>query len=221
MSLKITYDELRRHVGRHLGFDRSPSNWEADQATDVADIVRDGVRGFYWPKVDGVSEHKWSFLCPIATVTMSSDLDRYDLPEDFVRLCNSFTFKSEQSRRCLDKVDEKSIRSMADRNGVPLYFAIRPKPQAENRYEMLVHPTPDDEYTLEYRYEKSPPELGDGNPEHLGSAAHSQTLLLSCIASAERTLNVESSMRSEGGINIVSQFQAALLASIALDQQVY
>lgn len=222
--MKISYSDLQREIARYLGFDRSSANWDATQSLDVSDIILAGIRDFYWPPMlEGVPVHKWSFLCPVDTVTLSVGNGDYDLPDDFVRLCSDFTFLENDKKVRLANVDESEIRAMRSTNhrqSVPLYCALRPKSQLEDRYEVLLYPTPDDPMTIEFRYEKMPEALSDGNPYHLGSAAHSQTLLMACLMNADRVLNKESVDASQGGLHM-QRFAAALRTSIGIDQQVY
>lgn len=224
MSLKISYDELRREIGRYLGFDRTPANWDAVQAQDVADIIRGGIRNFYWPpSLEGVPSHKWSFLSPTDTVSVSKTATEYDLPSDFVRLCADFTYSHNDKGGTLANVTEDVIRSLNSSEalrGRPKYCAIRAKEQAVDRYELMLYPSPDVSYTLQYRYEKLPDELSGDNPYHLGSAAHSETVLAACLMVADKMLNKESADAVGGGLNY-QQFASCLRASIALDQEVY
>jgi hypothetical protein len=124
----------------------------------------------------------------------------------------------------LSRANEEEIRILRvtdELSDLPSYFAIRPKEHSEDRYELLVYPTPNEATDIEYRYEMRPEAtLSAGNPYHLGSAAHSQTFLMACLMNADRALNKEDVEQSGGGL-YAKQFREHLLASIALDQQVY
>lgn len=65
-ALALTYTELRRWIGRQIGKDRDPSAWSSVTGTDAADILRSGLRQFYWPPVlaGESTPHVWSFLQP-------------------------------------------------------------------------------------------------------------------------------------------------------------
>lgn len=223
-GLKIHYDEVRREIGRALGFDRDPSEFEADQTTDVADVIKAGLRDFYWwPDIEGIPKHKWSFLCPQATINLVADTTEYDLPADFVRLASRFTFASLKIPP-LAPTTEEEIRVARATDALkehPRYYAIRPKAQSEDRYELLVYPTPNESTVLDYKYEMVPAAtLSDGSPYHLGAACHSQTFLMACLMNADRALNKEDVEGSGGGL-YAQKFAECLRSSIALDQQVY
>lgn len=72
-TLSLTYADLRREIGRDLGFGRFPAGdgtvqgWEPDQVQDVEDILKSTARLVYYPEpLDGRPQHRWSFLYPIA-----------------------------------------------------------------------------------------------------------------------------------------------------------
>jgi hypothetical protein len=57
-TISVTYTQLRRIVGRAVGYDRDPSAWtsgKAYMATDVDDCIRSGLSRFY-------AEKDWGFL---------------------------------------------------------------------------------------------------------------------------------------------------------------
>jgi len=224
-SLKIHYDELRREIGRAMGFDRDPGDFQGNESTDVGDVIKAGLRDFYWwPGIEGIPEHKWSFLCVQATITLVSGTTEYDLPTDFVRLASPFTFPDDSKIPPLAAVSEDDIRAARGTDGLkehPKYYAIRPKAQSEDKYEVLVYPTPNEALVLTYKYEMVPAAtLSTANPYHLGAACHSQTFLMACLMNADRALNKEDVEGSAGGL-YARKFAECLRSSIALDQQVY
>ena len=223
MTLKISYDELRRESGRFLGFSRDPSVWASTETQDVADIIRAGQRHVYWPPVvEGMPSHLWSFLCPSADISLVAGTRSYAFPADFVRLRSDFTFKNASGHRRILKIDEADIRSLWAKSslvGIPHYCAIRSSgDMAVEGYELLVYPEPDSNLAIEYRYEKSPSEIASDNPYHLGQASHSELLLSACLMVADKMLNSES-IAPDGGIH-AQRFFRQLSASIALDLQV-
>ncbi len=61
-----TYTELRRWIGREIGKSRTSADWDATTLTDIADILKAGLRQFYWPPIlpgENVA-HLWSWLFP-------------------------------------------------------------------------------------------------------------------------------------------------------------
>lgn len=74
--LTITYDDLRREIGRFLGYGRDPSEWagSSDEAIDVDDILKAGIRRVITPSpLPGEKyAHEWSFLRPTTTLTTTA-----------------------------------------------------------------------------------------------------------------------------------------------------
>ena len=211
MSLAISYEELRREIGRFIGIGRDSDAWTTDQATDVSDILRAGLRKFYYP-----GEHRWSFLCPTATLDVAADDFDYDLPLDFCGMWSNFSFAQGAVQRNVTPMEEhdlRSILSMRNSSGPPRYYAVRVKPQAPGnveRYEVIFHPVPNVAYTLTYRYVLDCPDLSLSNIYHLGGARHSETLLESCLAIAESRLDDQEQIHYK-------RFMECLAMSIQLD----
>ena len=72
-ALSVTYDELRREVGRFLGYGRDPSDWAggSDEEVDVDDFLRSGVRRVLTPPpLPGEKYgYEWSFLKPTTSLS--------------------------------------------------------------------------------------------------------------------------------------------------------
>jgi hypothetical protein len=219
MSLQITYDEIRREVGRFLGYNRDPDEWSADATTDVADAIKSGQRNFYWPNV-GEQRYSWSFLRKRADVTLSVGEDTYALATDFEGLLEGFSYSAGAGKRRVARVSEEDLLAWQGKNeqsGAPEYCALRavqPEEGQSMRWEVVFYPTPDKAYTLSYRYSLSPTELGELNQYHLGGAAHSECVLEACLAAAEKTVLPEHG----NGIH-AERFQALLQASLKIDSE--
>lgn len=220
MSLRLTYDVLRREVGRFLGFGRDYSQWSSDDTADVADIIASGLRSFYWPSL-GDKRYTWSFLKHSAEITTASGTTAYDLPVDFSGSLLDFTYSGETGELRLAKADEYELRALhtfATLIGKPKYFAIRSKDgelSTETQYEAILWPVPDGTYTLSYRYAIEPPTLSDENIYPLGNVAHSECILEACLAAAEKTLTPESTSGYHQ-----QRFAECLAASVKLDMEV-
>jgi hypothetical protein len=59
-TIGLTFDELCRWVGREVGVERDADDWSSISETDMLDIIKAGLRQFYWPP----NAHIWSFLQP-------------------------------------------------------------------------------------------------------------------------------------------------------------
>lgn len=54
-TLSTDYDQLRREIGRHMGWNRTPGSWTTNQTADGDDILMSGYRMF-------LTAYDWSFL---------------------------------------------------------------------------------------------------------------------------------------------------------------
>ncbi len=219
MSLKISYDELRREIGRHLGYGRDPASWSADQIQDVSDILRGGSRLFYWPTLPEGAQ-RWSFLCQTRSISLAANVNVFELPADFVRLCGDITYSVNAKGGKLRQIGESEYRALVDRSslsGRPAYYTVRQRDDDEG-YELLFYPVPGDAVSLMYRYEKAPAELDDSNEYHLGPASFSELLLAACLFTADKKMNKES-LPADGGLyggRYAQLLQAALQADKAM-----
>jgi len=75
-TLTITYETLRREIGRAFGFGHSPDDWEDDATVvaDIGDVLRSGVRRVLTPPPlpDEKYAHEWSFLRPADSFTTTA-----------------------------------------------------------------------------------------------------------------------------------------------------
>lgn len=219
-SLSAGYPEIRREVGRMLGLDRDPSNWTSDQSTDVDDIIRRGLRQFYKPPVlDGErTAHTWSFLHPTTTLTTTASDNTDTLPDDFGGLIGGFTYAADVAYHKIEVVPESQIRHLISFNvstGFPIKVAIRPRSSDGTdgqRFEALWWPTPDAAYTLSYRYIVNPSMLNASAPYPLGGMNHAETVMASCLAAAESTLDDTHGVRW-------TEYLMKLRASVAHDRK--
>lgn len=216
MGLSISYTELLEQIGRKMGFSSDRTTWTTE-LTDAQRFIRSGLRRFYFPMLEG-GRHVWSFLTPVATLTVASGEDTYELPDNFVDIRSGFVFTAGGGTSVrLAKKSEADVRELAQKSpksGMPEFYAIRSKGLGdghEQRYEVQFYPTPDAAYSLNYRYQLSPPDLSETAPYPLGGPQHSETILASVLACAEELLDDEPQVYS-------AQFQRLLAASVALDR---
>jgi hypothetical protein len=221
VGLQITYAELRREIGRFLGYDRNPDNWDSTASTDVADILRSGMRVFYFPFA-GEQHYTWSFLRKVGTVSTEAGTYAYQLSSDFEGVLEGFTYGANAAKRWVQRANEFELRAllgMEYKSGAPEYCALRavqPSAVSTTRWEAMLYPVPDAAYTLSYRYAICPDELSATNEYHLGGAAHSECVLEACLAAAERVL------RPEVGPGVHTQrFQECLQASMKIDAEMF
>lgn len=231
-SLGIDYSQLQRAVGRMLGVGRN-GQWQPNERADVHDIIRSGLRRFYWPpplplpeaaqgqvvhlSASSLAERQtwsWSFLRANTTLDISSGTSTYNLPDDFGELLDTgFTFSTDQGGVAMVGEDAiRSLQSEAARSGPPQYAAVRVKTGGDRtRYEVLFYPTPDVAYTLNYRYSITPNDLSESRPIPWGGPQHAETILEAVLAAAEKTLNDEEGLHEK-------KFLECLTRSIQADK---
>lgn len=208
-TLKLTFDDLYRHVLRFFGGGRSSSSLESDEETDVQDIVLSGLRSFYGPVIEG-QRYVWSFLKREGTLTTVADTDLYTLPSDFGGLCVWFSHARGGKLPVITRVSYDELLALVgneDLSGTPQYAAT----YHDDAYKVRLYPRPDKVYTLTYRYAVVPQTDEATYPP--GADLHSEVILEACLSAAELVL------RPEAGPGIHSQRYATLLsAAVAIDR---
>lgn len=221
-SLSLGYPDFQKQVGEMLGFGRDSADWSAEETSQVDEIIAAGYRQFLFPSlISGQRDAwEWTFLRPVTTIDTVADQGDYDLPDDFGSIDGDLTFGSNtQGYESIPIAGEGVIRRYRHQLGIqtarPRQAAVRPKASDQTtgqRFELLLWPTPDQVYTLSYRYVVLPNKLSALAPYPLGGMAHAETVLASCLAVAEHRFDDERGVRYE-------RFMERLTASIAYDQR--
>lgn len=223
-TLALTFDDLRKQVGVYLGYGDSPSRWQQCQTEEVRRDLDSGLRAFYFPALmpGDRKSHEWSFLRPTGSFITADGIGDYDLPEDFGGLIGSLTLQDDDSAYFnITLTGEGRIRALRQNNlqtltasGRPELAAVRPKDHdglTQQLFEVLLWPTPITTNTIQFRYNVLPSALTSTLKHPYGGAAYSETVLLACLAAAERRQNDNIGMYNQ-------QFMQALQASIARDR---
>ena len=196
-GLTRTVAELVAEVGDSLGVGRTPTG---DDLAMVLRLIDSGYRQFLFPvPLPGENTaHRWSFLCPMTTLSLAATDFDYDLPGNFGTLKGTFTYAagvtSTEIRVC-GEAQIRALRAAHNRNGDPYLAGIGVKAYAEatgTRFEVVFFPTPDKARVLTYAYDVLLDKLsknyvaGGADIYPLGGAKHSETLLECCLAVAEQ-----------------------------------
>jgi hypothetical protein len=145
----------------------------------------------------------------------------YDLPTNFAMFDGPMTFSPDETILYgpIRMVSEYEVRSRLAENSVagrPEIYAYRiktPSYTTGTRYEVLFYPTPDDGYTLYYRYKINPLAIDVTNELPLGGDVHGELFLESCLSSAEKTMNDGEGVHTK-------RFWECLAASVSHDRRV-
>jgi len=219
-TLNLDYSDLMNLVGHFLyGEQQAEMSTEHERQADNA--VQAGYRGLLYPKAaPGIEAgYEWSFLQHVATITTVADAGDQDLPDNFGRLINGFTFAA-NAQKCPVVADVgegkiRHLRSSMSETGEPRVAGIKYNATYDGtesiRKQVLWYPTPDDAYELSYRYEVQMQRLTEANPYPVGGLKHAETLRLSCLAAAE-------AIENDGHSTHRDDFIAALAASIKRDK---
>jgi hypothetical protein len=223
MSLSLTYDEIRRELGRFLGLGVDFSSWDAATVVDVADVIRRGSRRFYYPEVSMLPEgseslagHKWSFLQDELSVSLAIDTLYHALPSDFVAMSEVPTI--EGSNYPLEEVTESDIRNLINAEtgqGFPQYYAVkRTDAGLALSYRIALYPLPTEALTLSGWYQFDPPEISSSQAPIVPSN-HAETFLASMLAAGDEMFNLEST-----NMRHLERFKSMLAASILQDKMI-
>ena len=220
-TLSLTYVDLM-NAASYFGHGEADYTDTTDAEQVMLDrIVNNGYRQFLYPLAsEGIEAgYEWSFLRPSTTLDTAEDDAEQDLPDDFGRLIDGFTFEADaQVPSILADVGEGKIRKLRERideSGRPRVAAIRIKAGTGalgQRREVMWYPIPDDAYPLGYKYAALINKLTTENLYPVGSMKHGETLRLSILAMASATLNDERGPHWD-------DFVRALAGSIARDKK--
>jgi hypothetical protein len=140
----------------------------------------------------------------------------YEMPEDFGGLDGPITFASDSWSSTVEITTETNIRRARQRlsgDGRPQLAALRPQihdGKFTQRYDLLLWPTPDGKYTLEYRQIVVLPEIDEANPFPPGGAVYGELYLSACLALAQERIDDKRGLRWQ-------EFQERLAAMIEVD----
>lgn len=188
-----------------MGLGRDTADWDTTNESDVQDIVRSGLRSFYYPVVDG-KLFVWSFLRKRGALTTVSGTYRYSAPADFGNTVASVYSVADGTLSPLSRIGALDVLSLLGCNyasGSPAYYA-------RESTEFLLYPVPDAVYSLEYVYSVEP--IIDEAAPLPGGTVHAETILKAVLAAGERTLRPEEAP----GIH-AKDFERLLAASVLAD----
>jgi hypothetical protein len=227
-SLSLAYQELVGEVGTYLGYGRGPSYGDpafTTQQQNVLDsVIKSGIRQFYFPPpIEGTtSPTDWSFLHPTASMDLPVNTSIIKMPDDFGGFEGEVTILPVNSTVWwpIALRNEGFIRAQyslyPQMVGRPMTAALAPIKgttyNASNRWELLVFPVSDQDYTLQFMYYILPDYLSGALPYAYGGAAHAETLLESCLAIAEQKLQDTAAVHT-------MKFKERLMASVGMDRK--
>jgi hypothetical protein len=212
-DLTIDLNYLKRLVGRHMGMTAHPATWTSKQSEEVNEAIRGGLRRFYTPAVLPGERyaHEWSFLRPRTTLQTIASVYEYELPEDYAFIDGPMTYDPGSSVLYppVRVVSEHQIRAkhqQLDYSARPELCAIRVKLDVDGtgtRWEIILWPKPDAAYSLHYRYRTNPGLLSSGIAKPVGGMPHAQTVIESCLMSADSMMGTRDVGRQERYVELL------------------
>lgn len=196
VTLSVDLFKLRAEVGDVAGYGRKAredqDEWDSVQTDQINAAVELGLQWVYYTEelVDSLGRtiipaaYDWSWLKPVATLTLPSGKNQIDLPADFGGLCGNVIPISGTHARCpipiVGDYQFYAKRDAApDSTGCPTMVLIEPvkgtAPGHGTRYRLLTDLIADGNYTLKVWYYFHPNALTEALPHVYGGPAHSAT----------------------------------------------
>lgn len=227
-NLEMTTDELASQVGVFLGWGPGAQfggpAWNTQKEAQLQGIVRSGYRQVLVPPSlsPGEPTYDWSFLKPIGTISVPAGAEDVPMPDDFGGIEGqiSVTQDGQSSFWPIQTTNDGRLTAMRaetpTRTGRPIWAAVTPiKGTAAGRgqrWKLLLYPTTDEAYTLQFPYYVSP-SLLDGRHQYLlGGPQMAELYLESCLAIAEQRLDDQVGVHTQ-------KFMQMLAAAIGADRK--
>lgn len=198
---------------------RSPNTdtaFTTPQQQAVDRCIKGGLRKFYFSGVN------WSFLQPVASLSLASAANTAALPADFGGGEGRITV-TQASGVLWGPLEFGSIGDVYQAESA--FPATTGRPQmacveaikgtalaASSRSQLRVWPLADQAYTLKFRYYVNPDYLTGLLPYAYGGPEHAQTLLEACLAEAELILDDAATVHAQA-------FQQSLASSKDVDRR--
>lgn len=227
-TLAITFAELKARITSFMGWGRGSDYGDtpltSDQSFQLQGLLASGLRQFYYPPpLEGERvSHDWSFLRPTCTLTLALGDSTLALPDDFGGFEGRITLvpSATQTWTPIDLFNEGLVRQRAVQlpaaTGIPEMAALvwlkGTTASAGQRAQLLFWPQADKDYPINFQYYVLPDYLQTAFPYHLGGMAHAETILESCLATAEQRLDDSATVHS-------LKFKERLAASINIDRK--
>lgn len=222
MTLALTYDILRREIGRFLRLGEAPVDWSDDDVTRVDDVIARGSRLVYFPEPAMIGEqalvgHNWSFTVDALSVTLTDATRYHDLPSDFQRLTSAPSIVG--SDLPMEEVSEADLRHMANASsgsGFPQYYHVRRDvPSSEDLlFQIGVYPLPSgSSVVLEGEYLYSPAQASASQVPIIPDA-HVEFYLAAMRFAADVLFNEPPDEKNE------ARYKELLTASLLFDSKI-
>ena len=228
-TLALTFQDFLIRVAEYLGvaYYGASGDEAAQVPTDAHDLdvckrlVNDGYRRFF------NSNPSWNWVNLIFTITLDSEGTsdrivngekwRYYMPDGFYgQMLGPITYAENEGHISLVEVPDWKIRqqrAVADSNGYPTLYALRPLSGDDaRRWELIVWPEPYSDDVLTGRCRIYPNKLTELTDKPNCGFQFDEAVLAACLAEAESARNDTQGLME-------SKWAEALVRAIAVDQK--
>lgn len=225
-TLADTYRDIIGGVGFDQGWGRGPDNgeeeWDDNKLRTLKEIVKGGLQQFYRPPPDqSGTSYQWSFLTPLANLTLASGERTVRLPDDFMgvpggRVSIIASDGGSWWSIPISGLARAKYAVYPDSTGRPELLEIEPlkatTKERGQRFQFVAWPQAEADYTLQFKYSILGEMLSGDLPYAYGGAEHASTIRASCLAWAELHLD------DIGNGPKKAFFMERLAASISIDR---
>lgn len=222
-TLSITRSDIKTDVRRYLQWSLTGS-LTTDQTTNLDRVIELGENMFYKGTVlpGEATVHTWSFLKRRISLSITADDYSYNLDDDFGGFVDNYlsfdtTDNADHMLRLtsMEHLDGLRSTNLTVSVDYPTHGAVNNRARdqtTEQRFELLLWPTPSVSCTLYGQIYSNPSAITDASLYPLGGQPHGLTLLQACLAAAELYVNdgVEGMQ--------MQQFLRMMRDSVALDR---
>jgi hypothetical protein len=181
------YDLVNTEIARFIG--TPESTWDSNTTADVESAIRKGIEAV----VHNAMSHQWSWMRPNYRFCTADGQRRYMLPRDFEQFIGDIYFDgTEFGYSAITQLPSGRLDQLFaeyDNTGVPTNYALEVLPHdgmTEQQYQLVLHPTPDNQYSLVGPYQVGPiRKLSSTRPWFPGGPEQKELFIASCLAATE------------------------------------
>ena len=197
-TLAAAFNDLQGDIGFFLGYGRGTpfgeAAWSLQQQNSITRCVKGGLRNFYHCGYD------WSFLKPMAAVSLATGAQVAILPDDFGGVEGRVVLAQITGSTDWWPLEFGGLEPVYHHYGVfptttgrPRICCIEPLKGTGStmtqQWQLHVWPIADMAYTLKFQYYLNPDYIDGAFPYAYGGPEHAETQLESCLAVAEKILD--------------------------------
>ena len=229
-TLSLAKDDLESLIGDFLGYGFGAKfgdvAWDTTQQRVITEVRHSGERQFYEPpaipELKVPAGYKWSFLQPVAALTLHQNTALLPMPDDFGGFEGEITISIPTGVAwwpvklgSIGDVYQQTAKypTTTGRPWLACLEALKGTgPFTGSRSQLHVWPIPDQEYRIQFRYYLCPDAMTDANPYCYGGTVHADTIKASCLAVAEVERDDMVGVRDQ-------RWKERLATSVAIDKR--